>query len=144
MSSLPTDKDAARDVVARFWREVWNLPYSIAAFDELIADDFAISTDGHAIEGKEAFRAWLQAFQSKIGHLETVPEAILVPEDGRHVSTRMRVSGFNKGLFGTAPDQVPVDFVAISVMEVRDEQLAYNWVERSAFEIHQRLTAKDS
>ena len=144
MSSETAGSGTARDLVGRFWNEVWNSPYSMAVFDELVADDFAISTDGHAIEGKEAFRAWLQTFQSEIGHLETVPEAILVPEDGRHVSTRMRVSGFNNGLFGTEPDQVPVDFVAISVMEVRDGQLAYHWVERSAFEIHQRLTAKDS
>jgi hypothetical protein len=54
----------------------------------------------------------------------------------------MHVTGFNAGLFGTRPDKAPVQFVAISVMKVRNGQLAYNWVERSAFELHQRLTAE--
>ncbi|MDJ0740138.1 MAG: nuclear transport factor 2 family protein [Gammaproteobacteria bacterium] len=144
MSSASTGSGSGRDLVGRFWNEVQNPPYSMAVFDELVADDFAISTDGHAIEGMEAFRAWLQAFQPKIGDLKTQPDAILVAEDGRHVTTRMRVSGLNKGLFGTQPDQVPVILVAISVMEVRRGQLAYDWVERSAFELHQRLTAKTS
>jgi len=69
MSSETAGSGTARGLVARFWNEVWNPPYSMAVFDELVADDFAISTDGHAIEGKEAFRGWLQAFQSKIGNL---------------------------------------------------------------------------
>ncbi|HSI65706.1 MAG TPA: SnoaL-like polyketide cyclase, partial [Candidatus Saccharimonadia bacterium] len=58
------------------------------------------------------------------------------------VITRMVASGRNNGMFGTEPDNAPVQFVAISIMEVKDGKLAHNWVERSAYELHQRLTAK--
>ena len=66
-SSMGDNKNA--DLVKRFWNEVWNPPYSMDTFDELVADNFVISTDGKCIEGKEPFRKWLTEFQSKIGDL---------------------------------------------------------------------------
>ena len=107
MSSETTGSGTARGLVGRFWNEVGNLPYSMAVFDDLVADVFAISTDDQVIEGKGAFRAWLQTFQSKISHLETVPEAMLVAEDGQHVTTRMRISGFNNGRWVRSPIRRP-------------------------------------
>jgi predicted ester cyclase len=127
-------------LVKRFWNEVWNPPYSMETFDELVAENFVISTDGRCVEGKEPFRKWLSDFQSKIDQLTTSPKEVLVAEGGLHIITRMVVSGLNKGLFGTNADQSEVKFVAISIMEVRDGKLVYNWVERSAFELFKRLT----
>lgn len=91
----------AQALVARFWNEVWNPPYSMDVFDDLVAGDFTINTDGKCIEGKEIFRVWLQEFPSKIRDPKTVPEEILVADGGNRVITRMRVSGFNQGLFGS-------------------------------------------
>jgi NADPH:quinone reductase-like Zn-dependent oxidoreductase len=36
-------------------------------------------------------------------------------------------------------DDRPIDFTGIAVWEVRDGKLAHNWVERSAYELVQRL-----
>ena len=83
----------------------------------------------------------MQGFQAKVADLKVVPQEILGTKDGRRVITRMVATGRNQGLFGTPPDNAPIEFVAISIMEVRDGKLAHNWVERSAFELHQRLTA---
>jgi ketosteroid isomerase-like protein len=137
-----TPSESSKALVTRFWNEVWNPPYSMQTFDELVAEDFVITTDGKDVKGREAFKKWLQGFQTKVKDLKVVPEEILVTGDGTRVITRMVASGKNNGMFGTKPDDAPIQFVAISIMEVKDGKLAHNWVERSAYELHQRLTAK--
>jgi len=132
----------SKAVVARFFAEVWNAPYRIETFDELVAEDCIISTDGKDVKGKEAFKKWLLGFQAKVLDLKVVPQEMLVTDDGKRVVTRMVARGRNNGMFGTEPDGAPVEFVAISIMEVKDGKLTHNWVERSAYELHQRLTSK--
>ena len=110
--------------------------------DELMIPDFTITTDGRDIKGRDAFKKWLQGFQARVNDLKVVPLEILATRDGTRVTTRMVATGRNNGMFGTQPDNAPVEFVAISIMEVKDGKLAHNWVERSAFELHERLTAR--
>jgi len=74
------------------------------------------------------------------GHQSTIDE-MLVTDDGRRVITRMAASGNNNGMFGTQPNGVPVAFTLISIIEVKNGKIAHNWVERSAFELHNRLTS---
>lgn len=138
----PPAKEASKALVTRFWSEVWNAPYRMETIDELTSEDFTITTDGKDIKGRAGFKQWVQGFQAKIGDLKVVPKEILVTDDGQRVITRMVVTGRNKGMFGTKPDDAPVEFVAISIMEVKDGKLAHNWVERSAYELQQRLTSK--
>jgi predicted ester cyclase len=135
-------KDASKSLVTRFWSEVWNTPYRMETIDELTSEDFTITTDGKDIKGRADFKKWVQGFQAKIGDLKVVPQELLVTDDGQRVITRMVVTGRNKGMFGTTPDNAPVKFVAISIVEVKDGKLVHNWVERSAYELQQRLTSK--
>jgi predicted ester cyclase len=137
-----TPSESSKALVNRFWNEVWTPPYSMQTFDELVAEDFVITTDGKDVKGREAFKKWLHGFQTKVKDLKVVPQEILVTDDGARVITRMVASGKNNGMFGTKPDEAPIQFVAISIMEVKDGKLQHNWVERSAYELHQRLTAK--
>jgi predicted ester cyclase len=136
-----TSADSSKALVSKFWSEVWNPPYSMATLDELVAEDFIITTDGKDIQGKNSFKSWLQGFQAKVDDLKVVPQEILVTDDGKRVITRMHATGKNKGLFGTQPNGAPVEFTAISIMEVKDGKLAHNWVERSAYELSQRLNS---
>ena len=129
-----------KEIVIRFWNEVWNDPYSMATFDDLVSDDFVISTDDKEIKGKEAFRDWLLTFQSKIDQLRTSPLDVLIAGEGDRIVTRMRVSGLNRGIMGTVADHAPFEFIAISIMLVENQKRVYNWVERSAFELYKRLT----
>ena len=138
----PTAEEASKAVVTRFWMEVWNPPYRMETIDELMVADFTITTDGKDIKGRDAFKKWLQGFQTKVADLKVVPQEILATRDGTRVITRMVATGRNNGMFGTPPDNAPVEFVAISIMEVKDGKIVHNWVERSAFELHQRLTTK--
>lgn len=138
----PAAEEASKSSVTRFWMEVWNPPYRMETIDELMTADFTLTTDGKDIKGRDAFKKWVQGFQTKVADLKVVPQEILVTSDGARVVTRMVASGRNNGMFGTQPDNAPVEFVAISIMEVKDGKLVHNWVERSAFELHQRLTTK--
>jgi predicted ester cyclase len=138
----PSAEEASKSLVTRFWNEVWNPPYRMEPIDEMLTVDFTITTDGKDIKGRDAFKKWVMNFQAKVTGLKVVPQEILVTRDGTRVITRMVATGRNNGLFGTPPDNAPVEFVAISIMEVKDGKLVRNWVERSAYELHQRLTAK--
>lgn len=129
----------SKALVEKFWNEVWNPPYNMETFDRVVAEDFIISTDGKDTKGKANFKKWLQGFQSKISDLRVTPKEMIVTNDGSRVISRLHVTGRNKGLFGTKPDLTPIDFVAISIMEVKNDKLTHNWVERSAFELYQRL-----
>jgi predicted ester cyclase len=140
--SQASPAESSIELVSRFWREVWNPPYRVETIDEMMVEDFVITTDGKDMHGRDAFKKWLQGFQAKVKELKVVPLEMMATADGKRVITRMVASGKNNGMFGTAPDGSPVEFVAISIMEVKDGKLAHNWVERSAFELHQRLTAK--
>jgi steroid delta-isomerase-like uncharacterized protein len=130
-------------LVRRFWNEVWNPPYSLETLDELVADDFVITTDQNDLRGKDAFKRWLQGFQAKIENLKVEPQEVLVTDDGKRVISRLHASGRNKGLMGTPANGKPVEFTAISIMEVKDGKLTHNWVERSAYELFQRLQSDE-
>jgi hypothetical protein len=139
-SAQASPAESSIELVSRFWREVWNAPYRMETIDEMLIEDFTITTDGKDVRGRDAFKKWVQGFQAKVKDLKVVPLEMMATADGKRVITRMVATGKNNGMFGTAPDNAPVEFVAISIMEVKDGKLAHNWVERSAFELHQRLT----
>ena len=42
-------------------------------------------------------------------------------------------------MLGTEADARPIEFTGIAIWEIRDGKLAHNWVERSAWELYQRL-----
>lgn len=65
--------------------------------------------------------------------------------DATRVTSRWRATGINGGVLGTKPDGRPISFTGIAIWEVRwtpeGPKLAHNWVERSAWELYQQLTA---
>ncbi len=77
--------------------------------------------------------------QARSGDIKLTNLDMFTSADGTRVVSRWRVTGFNNGMFGTPPDGQPVEFTGIAVWEVRDGKLAHNWVERSAYELMQRL-----
>jgi len=136
-------KETSRKIATRFWTEVWNAPYRTETIDELVIEDgFKITTDGKSIEGRDNFKKWIIGLQSQVGDLKITPQEIIVADDGKRVITRIVSTGYNKGMFGTEPDNAPIEFTLISILEIENKKIIRHWVERSAFELHQRLTAK--
>src|SRR5215207_1119888 len=58
-------REAAEQLVLEFWRRVWNPPHDLAAVQDLIVEDFVLSSAGTDIQGRDAFAKWIAAFQTK-------------------------------------------------------------------------------
>ena len=84
---------------------------------------------------------WLREFQSKILDLEFETIESFQNADGSRVASRWRVRGRNNGMFGLPPHARPIEFTGTAAWAVgADGKLLHNWVERSAWELYQRLT----
>lgn len=140
---LPQKGDAESVALLKeFWLRVWNPPHDLSAIDDLLTDDFVITNPSGDVVGKAAFKEWVMTFQKKLGHSKLMPFETFANADGTRVVSRWKASGINHGILGTADDAQPVSFSGIAIWEVRDGKLSHNWVERSAWELYQTLTAK--
>ncbi len=139
---LSSSKETNKALVTRFFTEVWNPPFRMETIDELVADDFIITTDGKDLRGRDNFKKWVAGLVSQVNELKVEIEEMFATDDGQKVVTRMVSSGYNNGIFGTNPDGAPVEFSVISIIEVKGGKIIHNWVEKSAFELYHRLTAE--
>ena len=134
---------ARRDAVAiveNFWREVWKAPQDPDAIDRLVAEDFIITSGGHEIQGREAFKRWVIGLQEKIRDLQFESIETFQNEDGSRVASRWRVTGRNNGFLGTKPGMEPISMLGTAVFAVREDGLLqHNWVERNAWEVYGSL-----
>jgi predicted ester cyclase len=131
---------AVEDLAYEFFRRVWAPPHDLDAIDELMTDDYRITTAGKVIEGRDAFKAWVAQMQTTITgatneHLEVFTNAA-----GDRIVSRWITRGANNGIFGLPPDGRPIAFTGIAIWRVRDGRLAECWVERSALELYQALS----
>ena len=140
-AAVPEDAlpSVGEKLLTEFWAKIYNPPQDLSAIDRLCTEDFVLTTSGQEVVGRAAFKEWVVAFSSKIGDLRLTSHDMFSSADGTRVVSRWSVTGLNQGLFGTPADGQPVEFTGIAVWEVRDGRLAHNWVERSAYELAQRL-----
>lgn len=118
------------------------MPRDPEKVDDFVVDDFVITTGGERVEGRENFKAWVRAFLDKIHDFEFEVVETFQNHDGSRVASRWRIHGRNNGMLGTAPDRRPISFTGTAVWAVREDgKLLHNWVERSSWELFQRLTA---
>ena len=129
----PTEK------VLYFWNNVWSPPYNLDLIDELMVEDFVITSAGKDIVGRDNFKAWVMGFQKSVkdGRLENLE--IFESKDGKKIVSRWRFTGYHNGMFGIEPNGKPIVLTGIAIWEIRDNKLAHNWVERSAWETYQQV-----
>ncbi|HEX4253012.1 MAG TPA: nuclear transport factor 2 family protein [Pseudonocardia sp.] len=133
---------AAVDIVHNFWAQVWQQPHNSDAIDDLVTEDFVITSGGTEVRGREQFKAWVQSFHDAIGEIELVPVESFQSADGSRVTSRWELTGVNRGYAGTEPDGQPVHMTGTAVWAVRaDGRLEHNWVERNALEVYLRLSS---
>ncbi|MDB5650070.1 MAG: hypothetical protein JWL62_1590, partial [Hyphomicrobiales bacterium] len=96
--------NSAIEIVQRFWNEVWHFPQNPEAIDALVHKDFVITSGGHDIPTRDAFKAWVVEFQRQINDLKFEVLDIFESPDGTRVATRWRLVGRNNGFLGTKPD----------------------------------------
>ncbi len=133
-------RKSAIDIVHQFWNEVWRSPQRPEAIDALVHEDFVITSGGHEIRSRDAFKQWVIGFQRQINDLEFEVLDIFQSDCGTRVATRWRLVGRNNGFLGTEPDGTPITMVGNAIIAVdEDGLLRHNWVDRNAYEVHGHL-----
>ena len=130
----------AEQLALQFLSRVWAPPHDLSAIDDLMTEDFVITSGGTEVKGREAFKAWVKEFQSVLHEARTENLEIFAnPADDRVVS-RWICTGKNNGMFGLPADGRAVSFTGMAIWTIRDGKLARSWAERSAWELYQGLT----
>jgi hypothetical protein len=119
---------------------VWN-GHDPGAADDFVVEDFVIVSGGETIAGREAFKHWIGNFLAVVDDLRLEVLESFQNADGSRVTSRWLLTGRNNGILGTPPDKQDVEMTGTAVWAVRDDgKLLVNWVERSSWELHRRLT----
>jgi ketosteroid isomerase-like protein len=130
------ERDSAA-IVENFWNEVWKQPQNPEAIDQLVHEDFVLTSGGNDIRSRDEFKQWVKRFQAQVRDFEFHVVETFQNSDGSRVASRWRVTGRNNGMMGTEPNGAPFEMTGIAVWEVdEDGLLRHNWVERNAFEVH--------
>lgn len=140
--SEPSSRRSPEDIALEFLSRVWGASHDLGAVDELMTEDYVITTGGRVVRGREAFKAWVREFQTRLLDARTESLETFSDATGSRVVSRWVCTGRNNGIFGLRPDGRPVSFTGIAVWRVRDGRLAECWVERSAWESYQELSGR--
>ncbi len=122
-----------------FFRRVWNAPHDLSAIDELMTEDYTITTAGQVVKGRKAFAAWVAEFQKKILDASNEHLELFSNTTGDRVVSRWVCRGINNGILGLPATGKPISFTGIAIWRVEDGKLAECWVERSAWELYNLL-----
>lgn len=140
MTDTTTTPALAEQLARDFFARVWAPPHDLDAIDQLMAENYRITTAGAVVEGREPFKAWVKAMQHLVlgatnEHLEIITSA-----SGDRVVSRWITRGRNNGMFGLPADGRDIAFSGIAIWRVENGRLAECWVERSAYELFGRLS----
>ncbi|MDJ0645672.1 MAG: nuclear transport factor 2 family protein [Flavobacteriaceae bacterium] len=135
-------KTKAEQLIIDFFNEVWHEPHNLDAIDRLMTENYKITSAGKIIEGRDSFKRWVQEFQNKLLHAKTESVDLFSNSNQTKVISRWVCSGLNNGIFDLPADLEPVSFTGIAIWTVSDNRLAECWVERSAYELYQKLIAE--
>ena len=133
--------EQSESLAREFFRRVWAPPHDLAAIDELMTSDYRITTAGSVVEGRDAFKAWVAAMQTLITDATNEHLEIITNASGDRVVSRWITRGRNNGMFSLPADQRQIAFTGIAIWRVEGDRLAECWVERSAFELYNQLSA---
>ena len=126
-------------LVLEFFDRVWHSPYELDAIDELMTENYSITTAGKVIKGRKNFKNWVQKFQKLLLEAKTENVELFFNETENKVVSRWVCSGKNNGILNLPPDGQFVSFTGIAIWTIKNNKLAECWIERSAFELYQDL-----
>ena len=135
-------REEAEHLALEFLRRVWGPTHDLDAIDELMTEDYVITTGGKVVRGREAFKSWVAEFQGRLLDARTTSVDVFGNSSGNRVVSRWVCTGVNNGLVGQPADGRPVSFTGIAIWRVRDARLAECWVERASWELYQELSRR--
>jgi putative hydrolase of HD superfamily len=130
----------AERLAVEFLSRVWGPSHDLDAIDELMTEDYAITSGGRVIRGREAFKNWVREFQARLRDARTTNVEAFANPAGDRVVSRWLCTGLNNGLMGLPADGRRVSFTGIAIWRVEDGRLAECWVERASWELYQELS----
>ena len=136
MSRDPSARIRAEQLARTFMRRVWTLPHDLSTIDDLMTDDYVITSAGTVIQGRAAFAAWVADFHRALPDATNRILDLFAAPAGDRVVSRWVCTGRNNGIFGSLADGRRVSFSGIAIWAVRNDRLSECWVERSALEPH--------
>ena len=89
----------AEQLALEFLRRVWGPRHDLDAIDELMTEDYVITSGGKVIRGREAFKAWVGQFQEHLLEARTENVEVFSNASGDRVVSRWICTGKNNGLF---------------------------------------------
>lgn len=139
-----TGQDATRaeHLAREFLRRVWGAQPDLSAIDELMTEDYRITSAGTVVSGRDNYKAWVAAFQEKMPGAHNDVLEVFANALGDRVCSRWICRGLNNGMFGCPADGQHFAFSGISIWAVRDGRLSGCWVERSGLEAFRELSAR--
>ncbi len=135
----PESPAAAERLPVEFFQRVWAPPHDLDAIDALMTEDYTITTGGHVIRGRAAFKRWVGEFQQRLGGATNETLEVFANAVGDRVVSRWVCRGRNQGMFDLPADGRPVAFTGIAIWRVQGGRLAECWVERAAWEAYREL-----
>lgn len=93
------------------------------AADNLVSEDFTVSSGGVDIRSREVFKKWVAAFLTSITDFQFDVIETFENDTGDRVVSLGRVTGKNNGFMGTAPCGSPIDMTGTAVLQVGEDGL---------------------
>ncbi len=134
---------SAEQLALKFFSRVWTPPNDLDAIDELMTEDYVITTGGKDITGRKEFKAWVKEFQTHLLEARTESLEVFANVADDRVVSRWVCSGKNNGVLGQPGHGEMISFTGIAIWAVRDGKLARCWVERAAWELYQKLCGQE-
>jgi predicted ester cyclase len=131
--------DIAERLVRDFFSRVWAPPHDLGAIDDLMTENYRITTAGSVVSGREAFKTWVGSMQQLVREATNEHIEIITNVAGDRVVSRWVTHGYNNGMFGLPSGQERIEFSGIAIWRVEAGKLAECWVERSAYELFEQL-----
>ena len=91
---------SAEQLALKFFSRVWTPPNDLDAIDELMTEDYAITSGGKDIIGREEFKAWVKEFQTHLLEARTESLEVFANVADDRVVSRWVCSGKNNGVLG--------------------------------------------
>ena len=84
----PARREAAVTLVRTFLDRVWGPSHDLGAIDDLMTEDYVITSGGTVLSGREAFRAWVAEFPRVLADARTVGHEEILDATGTRVVSR--------------------------------------------------------
>jgi predicted ester cyclase len=107
-----------------FFRRVRAPPHNLDAIDELMTEDYRITTAGKVISGRDEFKAWVAEMQKTLAEATNEHLEVFTNATGDRIVSRWITRGANNGMFGLPADGRPVSFAGIAIWRVENGRLA--------------------